>query len=333
MTLRRGGQWWHWRLSLEIDRKQMRQVPACDTPVRDTAVSFETRPVSPPEPDAPAAAHRSAAGRRSVLGAIALPVLSASLPWRARVAAPASAAEPVRILFDVQDNVPLICGNGTEIDPVKPGLAVELLRMASARADIPITLSRVPWERGLYLIGTGQADAIFASSYVQDRLRIGVYPMKNGQPDTSRKLFDQSYRLYVRAGSGVGWDGKTLTNLHAPVGATTGYSVVQVLRAMGVPVEEEMNHVANLHKLVAGRLDAYAELETHARPLLRSNKAEFGGIVELSPPVRTAAYYLMFSKIFYARAPEIAERIWNAIGEVNNSAAYQALLASSKYAG
>jgi polar amino acid transport system substrate-binding protein len=295
-----------------------------------TTVPFETRPASPP--DALAAAHRSAAGRRSVFGVFALPLLPAPLSRAVRVATPASAVEPVRIVYDIHDNAPLICGNGTAIDPVKPGLSIELLRMASVRANIPITLARMPWERGLYLIQTGQADAIFASSYVQDRLRYGVYPMKDGQPDTSRKLFDQSYRLYVRAGSGVGWDGRTLTNLHAPVGATTGYAVVSVLRAMGVPVEEEMSHVADLHKLVAGRLDAYAELDTHIRPLLRRNKAEFGGIVELSPPLRTAAYYLMFSKISYARAPEIAERIWNAIAEVNNSAAYRALLASDKYA-
>ena len=235
------------------------------------------------------------------------------------------AAEPVRILFDVFENPPLIDGNGTEIDPIKPGLTIEMLRMASERANVAIELSRTPWERGLYLIQTGQADAIFASSYVEDRLPYGVYPMRDGHPDTRRKLFDQSYRLYIRTGSGIGWDGKTLTNLHAPVGATTGYAVVPVLRAMGLEVVEEPSHLANLRKLVARRIDAYAELDTHVRPLLRSNPAEFGGIIELSPPVLTKPYYLMFSKIFYDRASEIAERIWDAIALVNESAAYQDL--------
>src|SRR5579883_253436 len=159
--------------------------------------------------------------RRSLLGALLL-------PW-----VPVAAAEPVRIVYDVFANPPLIEGSGTEIDPVKPGLTIEMLRMASERSDIPIVLSRTPWQRGLYLVETGQSDAIFASSYVEDRLRYGVYPMKNGHPDPSRKLFDQSYCLYVRSGSGVGWDGKTLSNLHAPVGATTGYAVVPVLQAMG----------------------------------------------------------------------------------------------------
>jgi polar amino acid transport system substrate-binding protein len=285
-------------------------------------------PISMREPDDWIAALGRAAPRRSALGVVVLALLPALTSRRT----PAIAAEPVRVLFDVFENPPLIDGNGTAIDPVKPGLTIEMLRMAGEQANVPIALSRTPWRRGLYLIETGQADAIFASSFVEERLRYGVYPMRDGHPDTRRKLFDQSYRLYVRAGSGVGWDGRALTNLHAPVGATTGYAVVPVLRAMGVEVVEEPSHLANLRELVAGRIDAYAELDTHVRPLLRSLPAEFGGIIELSPPVLSKPYYLMFSRIFYVRAPKIAERIWDAIAVVNDSAAYQDLLHGSKYA-
>jgi len=263
-----------------------------------------------------------------VIGAAALTLAPALLSRRGR----AAVAELVRIVFDVFENPPFINGNGTVIDRVKPGLTIEVLRMAAERANIAIELSRTPWERGLYLIETGQADAIFASSFVKDRLRYGVYPLKDGRPDTSRKLFEQSYRLYVRAGSGVRWDGKALTHLHAPVGATTGYAVVAVLRAMGVEVAEEPSHLANLRKLIAGRIDAYAELDTHVRVLLRNNPTEFAGIVELSPPVMTEPYYVMFSKLFYAKAPEVAERVWDAIALVNESTTYENLL-HSKYAG
>jgi polar amino acid transport system substrate-binding protein len=259
--------------------------------------------------------------RRLLAGATGLALLSRRT----------AAMDPVHIIFDVFENPPLINGNGTAIDPVRPGLTIEVLRMAAERANVPIDLARTPWQRGLYLIETGQADAIFASSYVEDRLRYGIYPMKDGHPDTSRKLFDQSYRLYIRAGSGVGWDGKRLTNLHAPVGATPGYAVVPVLKAMGVEVAEEPDHMANLRKLVAGHIDAYAELDMHVRPLLRTYIKTFGNIIELSPPILTNPYYLMFSKIFYARAPEVAERIWDAIEAVNASTAYQDLL-HGKYA-
>ena len=289
-----------------------------------TGASFDTRPVIRKRPRDfrdDAAALSPAITRRATLGAGALSLLLAPL-WRG---APAAAAEPVRIVFDVFSNPPLICGNGTIVDSAKPGLTIELLRMASAQAHVPITLSRTPWQRGLYLIQTGQADAIFASSYVKDRTRYGVYPMKNGLPDASRELFEQSYRLYVRAGSDIGWDGKTLTNLHGPVGATPGYAVVPMLRAMGVTVDEEPNHLDNLRKLLAGHLAAYAELENHIRPILQANPTEFSGIAELSPPIRTVPYFLMFSKIFYARTPDAAEQIWDAIGAVRASPAYQDL--------
>ncbi|HEX3991920.1 MAG TPA: hypothetical protein VHX39_12185 [Acetobacteraceae bacterium] len=265
------------------------------------------------------AKHRPTVARRAVLSW--LPVLFGPSLARAR------AAEPVRIVYDVFANPPLICGNGTAIDPTMPGLTIEMLRMASERANVPIEFSRTPWQRGLYLVETGQADAIFASSFVQERQRYGVYPLRDGRPDTRRKLFDQSYSLYVRGESLVGWDGESLINLHAPVGATPGYAVVPVLRAMGVAVEEEPSHIANLRKLVAGRLDAYAELETQIRPMLRNDQAEFAGIAELSPPVLTKPYYLMFSKIFYSKTPDIAERIWDEIAAVGSTTAYQDLLA------
>jgi len=278
------------------------------------------------EVDDQTGAGRPAPTRRSVLRGMSLSLVPALLGRGARAAA---AVAPVRIVFDVFENAPLICGNGTAIDPVKPGLTIQLLHMASERANVPITLTRTPWQRGLYLIQTGQADAIFAASYVTSRLAYGVYPMKDGSPDPGRRIFTQSYRLYVRAGSGIQWDGKTLTNLHGPVGATPGYAVVPVLRAMGVTVDPEPDHLDNLHKLLAGHLDAYAELENHIRPILSANSAEFGSITELSPPVLTQPYYLMFSKIFYTGTPAVAEQLWDAIGAVHASPAYQDLLHSN----
>ena len=247
-------------------------------------------------------------------------------------ATPSVAEEPVRILYDVFENAPLICGNGTVTPRESPGLTIVMLRMASTLTGTPIELTRTPWRRGLYLIETGQGDAIFASSFVEDRLRYGVYPMRDGQLDVSRKLFDQSYRLFVRSGTDLGWNGQGFTNLQGPIGATPGYAVVPILRAMGATVEEEPSHTGNLSKVAAGRLAAYAELDRHVRPLLSLRPLDFGNIVELSPPVLTNPYFLMFSKTFYGKTPGIAERIWDAIRTVNASPDYQALLPSSKCA-
>ena len=260
--------------------------------MQDTGESFEMRQMTTVlvrDWDAWLPALGPVPSRRLVLSAAALALLLRKA-MAETTTTETTTSGPLGILFDVFENPPLINGDGTAIDPVKPGLTIEVLRMAAERANIPINLSRAPWQRGLYLIQTGQADAIFASSYVEERLRYGVYPMKDGNPDTSRKLFDQSYRLYIRAGSGVRWDGKTLTGLHAPVGATSGYAVVPVLKTLGVEVAEEPDHIVNLRKLAAGRIDAYAELDTHVIPLLRHDPKAFGGIIEVSPPVLTRPY-------------------------------------------
>ena len=150
-----------------------------EAPTRQPGRWFETRPRSssgyseltegPP-----------AAARRDLLRGTALSLLPLLFrPWVASAfaagpVAPAVAPGPLRIVYDVFENPPLICGNGTAIDPTTPGLTIELLRMASAQAKVPIELSRTPWKRGLYLIETGQADAIFASSFVEERQRYGV---------------------------------------------------------------------------------------------------------------------------------------------------------------
>ena len=249
-------------------------------------------------------------------------------------APPAWAAEPdpvIHVVFNTAPNPPITYGSGTAIDPDKPSLIVELLRMVGRRTGIAMDFQRVPWQRGLYMIEHGQADAIFASSFSADRLRFGVYPMKNGQPDPDRRIYRMAYDLFVRRDSGVGWNGQDITGLRAPVGAIPDFAIVPDLKAMGVPLELEPDTVSTLRKLANGRIDAYAELETLAEAAIKANPAEFGRIVKLTPPLRARPYYLMFAKTFHAAHPDMAERVWDAIAVVTASAEYQAL-ASGKYA-
>jgi polar amino acid transport system substrate-binding protein len=231
--------------------------------------------------------------------------------------------KPIALVYDTDENPPFIDGVGTDIDARKPGFIIELVRAAAAHSGIAITLTRVPWARGLELVEAGDADGIFMSSYTEDRLRYGVYPMKDGRPDTTRKLTDLSYWFYARKDSGVTWDGKTLANLQAPIGATTGYAVVPLLEKLGFRVETDPNHLRNLHKLAGGEIDAYAELQAHVDGLIKKYPAMFQSIVKLEPAIRTTPYYLMFSRTFYAARPTDAERFWDAIGWVNGQAAFQ----------
>lgn len=225
----------------------------------------------------------------------------------------------LHVVYEEQPNPPRHLGEGALV-PDPPGVTVDMLRLVAERLGIGLELLRAPWTRGLYMVETGRADAIFHSSFKVDRLPIGVYPMAGGEPDESRAIFFQKYAFYVRADSAVTWDGAGLQGLTRPVGATAGYSVIDNLVDLGLTVEAERSQIINFRKLQEGRIDAYAELQTMADAYLAENGGPIAGIVRLEPAIVEKAYYLMLSHQFYDAHPDLAEAIWDEIAAINNSA-------------
>lgn len=237
----------------------------------------------------------------------------------------------VRVVFNTEPNPPIVYGSGTAIDPDKPSLIVELLRLVGARLGVEFQFQRVPWQRGLLMVETGQADAIFASSYNEERARYGAYPMKDGRLDGARRIYLQSYSLFVRRGSDIRFTGEAISGLKAAVGVQGGFAVAAQLEKMGVALDVESSPRDNLLKLMAGRIDAYAEIDTLAEAALRAEPDLAAGIEKVAPPLRITPYFLMMSKIYQQANPELVERIWDAIAEVRATSSYQALKAG-KYA-
>ena len=233
-------------------------------------------------------------------------------------------------VFETQANPPRYLGTGTAINWDRPGLTLELLRTLGERLRVNLELARYPWNRGLYLVETGEADGIFHASYKPERERIGVYPtMSGGAPDPSRAVFTQAYYLHVLRGSPVGWDGTTISGLgDAAVGATAGYSIVGDLEAQGVKVETGKIQGLNLNKLVAGRIAAYAELENMAAAAIATDPASYADVVRLEPPLISKPYYLLLSHAFVQRDPALAEAVFDAIAEINADPDFQARAAA-----
>ena len=224
----------------------------------------------------------------------------------------------VRLSFETKESPPRYLGEGTAIVPDKPGITIELLRLVEKRAGVRFEMQRVPWARSLYLLETNQVDGVFHMSFLPERQRFVAYPMKDGAPDRSRSIFTQRYHLYVRKGSRLAWDGERLST-DGPIGTTRGYSVVKRLEALGANVEQENDLPGSMRKVLAGRLEGYAELENMANALIARHPDEMRDIVKLQPPLRAEPYYLVLSKGFQAREPALAERIWDAIGEIERS--------------
>ena len=120
-----------------------------------------------------------------ILGLVALIYLSFSSPLMAET--------DFRIVYINKENPPRIMGSGTSIDRAKPGITVELLKMVAESVGVPFEFKRMPWKRCLYAVEHGMADAAFHASYKPSRAEFGVYPIRDGQLDSSRGIYTNAY--------------------------------------------------------------------------------------------------------------------------------------------
>jgi len=239
----------------------------------------------------------------------------------------AVSAEPVfRIVYNIKENLPRIMDDGTAINWSKPGITIELLRMVEKQIGVTFQFIRVPWKRGLYMVEHGAADAAFHASFKVSRAEYGVYPARDGKLDPARSIYKMTYALYARKGSGVSWDGKTIRNISGPIGTVLSFAIADDLRKMGHEVEEEASVGINLDKLAAGRISAYADMETIVDNVLNKLGPRYKTIEKLHPPLREKTYYLLVSKTFAANYPQLTERIWDAVRDVQQTDAYREML-------
>jgi polar amino acid transport system substrate-binding protein len=200
------------------------------------------------------------------------------------------------------------------------GLNFELLNEVARRIGVEFDYQSMPWKRCLAQLKANQVGGAFAVSFSQERLALGAYP-GGQQADPERRMHVDRYVLARRKGSRIDWDGKAFRNLDGRIGFQLGYSVGDFLRAQGVLVDEGSQRSDELlQKLVTGRVEAAALGGGDAQRLVRGPLAQ--QIEVLPRPLLEKPYYLMLSHDFVARQPALAERIWQAIGEVRKSPAY-----------
>jgi polar amino acid transport system substrate-binding protein len=244
---------------------------------------------------------------------LALP-LSVLLVWSP--ASPVVAETVLHVAYEDKTQFPYYMGD-TERVLEKPGAAVELVKLLEERVPgLRIQFSRYPWKRCLAMLETGQVDGIFNASYNPERARIGEYPWKSGQVDPSRRLTTISYHLYALPDADLGWNGEAFEDPDLEIGAPLGYSIVKDLEHLGVSVMRVRSSRQSLQLLIAGRVHAVALQSVTADFLLSRNADPLPGIVRIDPPLKTKPYYLILSQEFKAANPELAEQIWNAIGEL-----------------
>ncbi|MBL8484814.1 MAG: transporter substrate-binding domain-containing protein [Rhodocyclaceae bacterium] len=233
-------------------------------------------------------------------------------------AATAGAQEPITLCVEKSDVRPWRTQDGQ-------GLNFDLLNRVAREVGMRFDYRGMPWKRCLAELKSNSVSGAIGASFKPDRLELAAYPGGN-PPDASKRLNSDRYVLLRRKHTRVDWDGKAFAGLDGTVGIQLGYSVGDLLRGMGVKVDEGTQKGAELlQKLAAGRLAAAAMLDGEARSVLESNPA-LAAEVEILPRVLVEKpYFLVFSREFAQNRGELAERIWHAVASVRNSGEYQRL--------
>lgn len=221
-----------------------------------------------------------------------------------------------RVAYENDLQFPYYLGRSSAVPTEKPGTAVELVKLLETKIPgLKIELVRYPWSRCLLNLKRGLVDGIFNASYLEKRLRIGRYPLKNGVVDASRRLTTIAYYFYKPKGGAFNWDGKTINDRAMVVAAPLKYSIVNDLNNMKVNVLEVHTSVSTLNKLVH-KLVEVAALQEVTGDYYLNHYPQFKGLVKVKPVIKVKPYYLMISHQYTKKHPQLIETIWDSVAEL-----------------
>ncbi len=199
------------------------------------------------------------------------------------------------------------------------GLIIDVLSELEKELEVEVSVVTLPHARAIRDLKSGTIDGFIAWSWKDERSDFVSYPMKDGQPDPSRSVFTESYVLYTLKSSGISWDGEKFNKNDVTVGVNELYSIYGDLKEKGLRLDgAKYDTRTNLERLLMGRISAAITLESIGDNAIQSNDKFKENIIKLSPVVITKAYYLVLSRPFAEKNPEVAENIWNTIKQIRS---------------
>ena len=229
------------------------------------------------------------------------------------------AAEPIRFVFNCEDKevFPYWIGEGTDIVKPDGGVSYELLKLIDERIDeIEIVFERYPWRRCQQNLKRGKADGIIGSVN-SERLEIGAFPINNGVLDSSMYLNTQDYCLYTGMHTALAWDGHGFNmTKDILIAVPRGYSIIPFLKEQHLEIYEVETAEATLRMLGNGRVDG-AVAPCLAMEAALVDMPDVSRNVFLNPiPLEKRKYYIIMSRQFARRHPELSRKIWRTAREV-----------------
>lgn len=246
-------------------------------------------------------------------------VVFMSLPCRAD-----QSKQSVKIILSTSKHPPHVMDEGVDINWDFPGISLELLRLTEKKLDLKFEYYKTDWNRGLYMIEQGDGDAIFPSSYKDERAKYALYPMKDNKPDPSQAIRNYAYWLYIRTDSDVTWDGQHIKNLKKPVAADKGNAIITDLKKEGHAVDDSsQDYVYMLEMLLNYRVGAIAGFDKAVDREIAKRPIYYKGVKKINIPLREKNGYLMFSKHFAKKHQDTMEQIWDMIRTIKASPEFE----------
>lgn len=233
---------------------------------------------------------------------------------------PALAQEPVIFDFCYENKalLPYYVGDGDTVPDKNPGLNITTLRaLDDNMAQITIRYWRKPWKHCLSSIESGKFSGVIAS-YYKGREAIGIYPKSEGKLDTQRKFGSANYCLYKSQDSLLDWNGLYFTGTgFSPVAVPRGYSIINKLKFEKLMYFEVKSSEMGFNLLSHNRVAGVVTLCEVGKRLILNQPDVYGHFIEDQPVLVKKSAYLMISKPFYRKNPQLTEQIWNTMAALN----------------
>ncbi|HET9238093.1 MAG TPA: transporter substrate-binding domain-containing protein [Oligoflexus sp.] len=236
---------------------------------------------------------------------------------------PAAPAQVVRWCLDDKPSFYFYNKAGTE-QSTHPGFVFDLIAHLKSKSSLDIKVMRRPQTACTVLLEKGEVDAVGLLSHNAEREKIGLFPMKNGEPDGDRAVIRTSYFLYTTKDKSLPWDGNLSSLKGKRLGAIDGYSIVSDLIHAGVKVETFKSLDGMISRLQKNDIDAVAvnnDMINRISDRILLHKYE--------PPLKTKDYFIQFSKHFQEKYPALPDLIWKEAARYLKSA--EGMAAISKY--
>jgi hypothetical protein len=214
---------------------------------------------------------------------------------------------------------------GTE-QSMHPGFVFDLITHLEKHLNVNMKVMRRPQSACTVLLEKGEVDAVGLLSHNPEREKIGLFPMKNAEPDGDRAVIRTSYYLYTTKGKSLGWDGRSLESLKGKrLGALEGFSIIQDLNNAGVKVESFKSLDGMITRMHKSDIDGIAVNNDMIQRISERILLQKHDI-----PLKTKDYFIQVSRHFQEKYPALPEAMWKEGARYLKSAEGQAAL--GKYA-